>query len=425
MRNTLFTAPDVQRGIYVNGLAGIRPLIPTDPDALEAAARRRMSPEAYAYIAGGAGTGLTMTANRRGFDPHQLVPRMLRDVSVRDYSTSLLGMNLPLPLLLAPIGVLEMVHPAGDLPVARAAASLGIPMIFSNQASVPMETCAAEMGDSPRWFQLYWSKSDELVVSLVQRAERAGCRAIVVTLDTTLLGWRTRDLDLGYLPFLQGRGIAQYVADPVFRRLMEQPEPALPGRNVTFQAIRALIGLTRRFPGSFWGNLRSGAPLTAVRKFISLYSRPSLTWDDLAFLRAHTRLPVLLKGILHPDDARRALDAGMDGIIVSNHGGRQVDGALGAIEALPGVVAAVAGRVPVLMDSGIRTGADMLKALALGASAVCLGRPYVYALALAGQAGVVAALQHLAADFELAMALTGCAGIREISPDLLHRRAGQ
>ncbi|TAE45063.1 MAG: lactate 2-monooxygenase, partial [Bacteroidetes bacterium] len=239
--------------------------------------------------------------------------------------------------------------------------------------------------------------------------------------DTTLLGWRTQDLDLASLPFLQGKGIAQYVSDPVLQRLLAEPEEGpQPERKITLSAIRTLINLTRAYPGSsFLQKLRSGLPLKAVRKFISIYSRPSLSWENLAFLREHTNLPILLKGILHPEDAQRAVNEGINGIIVSNHGGRQVDGAIGAIEALPGIAAAVQGRVPLLMDSGIRTGADMFKAIALGASAVCLGRPYVYGLALAGEQGVGEVLDNLRADFDLTMGLAGCKNLSEISAGYL------
>jgi lactate 2-monooxygenase len=411
-----------QSEIYLAGMAGKKPLIPVDAERLEAAARRRMSREAYAYVAGGAGGEATVRANREAFARRRIVPRMLRDVSTRDTTVQLFGRTLASPLLTAPVGVLELAHPGADLEVAHAAAAAGVPMIFSSQASVAMETCAAAMGAAPRWFQLYWSRSDALVESFVARAERCGCEAIVVTLDTTLLGWRTRDLELAYLPFLRGKGIAQYVSDPVFMASLANPEPAPGGaakRTVNLHTLGAFAQLTRAHPGGLWKNLRSGAALAAVQQFIATYSRPSLTWDDLAFLRARTRLPVLLKGILHPDDARRALDHGMDGIIVSNHGGRQVDGAVATLDALPGVVSAVEGRAPVLMDGGVRGGADVFKALALGARAVCVGRPYVYALALAGRAGVLELLRNLAADFELTMGLAGCAAVAEIDAGAL------
>jgi isopentenyl diphosphate isomerase/L-lactate dehydrogenase-like FMN-dependent dehydrogenase len=293
-------------------------------------------------------------------------------------------------------------------------------MIFSNQASVPMERCAEAMGASPRWFQLYWSTSNELVESLVGRAEACGCEAIVVTLDTTLLGWRTRDLDLAYLPFLRGKGIAQYTHDPVFRRLVDQAEGETAQRpRPTFAGLSALFQLTRAYPGSFRTNIRSPQPRRAVRQFLEVYSRPSLTWNDLPFLRERTRLPILLKGVLHPEDARRAVDGGVDGLVVSNHGGRQIDGEIATIDALPPIVEAVGSRVPILLDSGVRGGADAFKAVALGASAVLIGRPYAYGLAVAGERGVRDVLQNFLADFDLTMGLAGCASVEEISPESL------
>jgi len=378
-----------------------------------------MSPYAYAYIAGGAGNESTLWGNRAAFEKYKIVPRLLRDVSVRDTSIELFGQKLLSPLLLAPIGVLEMAHPQADLAVGKAAASLHLPYIFSNQASKPMEEVAAVMDESPRWFQLYWSKSNELVKSLVERAEKCGCSAIVVTLDTTVLGWRTRDLDLGYLPFLEGKGIAQYTSDPVFQKLMDEPE-SLVKRKITMQTIRGLIQMVKNYPGgNFFAKLKSGRGVKAVQKFVSIYSNPALTWEDLKFLKTITRLPILLKGILHADDACKAIAHGMNGIIVSNHGGRQVDGSISTLEALPSIVDAVQQKIPVLMDSGIRGGADIFKALALGAKAVCLGRPYVYGLAIAGELGVKEVLQNTLADFELTMALAGCRSISEITRSAL------
>jgi len=297
-----------------------------------------------------------------------------------------------------------------------------VPMILSNQASNPMEACAAALGDGPRWFQLYWSTSNELVESFVRRAEACGCEAIVVTLDTTLLGWRTHDLDLGYLPFLRGKGIAQYTSDPVFRRIVAtEPAQLAPDERPkpTPAALRTLVALTRAYPERFVDGLRSGRARAAVQTFTRIYSRPSLSWEDLPFLRERTKLPILLKGILHPDDAARAVDAGMDGVIVSNHGGRQVDGATSTIEALPEIAKAVDGRVPIVLDSGVRSGADAFKALALGATAVGIGRPYAYALAIAGEAGVRELLQNLKADFDLTLGLSGCRSIGEIGPEAL------
>ena len=405
--------------IYVNGIRGRRPRVPADPNELERFARRVLPPEAFAYLAGGAGSEETMRANRAAFERRRIVPRMLRDVSSRDTSIELFGRRLPFPFLLAPVGVLELARSEADVAVARAAAAEGVPMIFSNQASRPMEACADAMGDAPRWFQLYTSTSDDLVASFLGRAEACGCDAVVVTLDTTLLGWRVRDLDLAYLPFLRGKGIAQYTSDPVFQRILEAAPTTELAERPNLAALGAAVELARAHPGPFWRNLRSAKPRTAARLFIEIYSRPTLTWADLASLRALTGLPILLKGILHPDDARRAIDAGMDGLVVSNHGGRQVDGAIASLDALPAIVEAVGDRVPVLLDSGVRGGADVFKALALGARAVLIGRPYTYGLALAGEEGVRQVLRNFAADFDLTMGLAGCRSVAEIGPEWL------
>lgn len=408
-------ALDRQRAIYLGGAAGILQKTPFGPAELERQAKAKMSPETFAYIVGGAGLESTTSANRSDFERWRIVPRMLRNVEERSTEVDFFGKKIPAPLFLAPIGVLEMAHPVADLGVAQAACDTGIPYIFSNQASVPMEQCAAAMGEVPRFFQLYWSRSNDLVANFLQRAEACGCSGLVVTLDTTMLGWRTRDLDMASLPFMQGMGIAQYTSDPVFRRLMDEPDTApAPKAPVTLSAISTLISANRKHPGSFWDNLRSGRGLRAVRKFTQIYSRPNITWADLPFLREHTRLPIILKGVLHPDDARKALDYGMDGIYVSNHGGRQVDGSVSAIAALPSIVEAVRGKVPVLLDSGVRGGADVFKALALGATAVGIGRPYCYALALNGSAGVAELLSNWMADFELTMGLAGCKNLEEV-----------
>jgi lactate 2-monooxygenase len=395
--------------------------VPVDPQALENRARAAMSAKGFAYVAGGAGSESTMRANREAFERWRIVPRMLRDVSECDTSIDLFGTRLPAPLLLAPIGVLEMAHRQADLAVARAAAQSQVPVIFSNQASQPLEKCIQVMGAAPRWLQLYWNRSDELMKHFVARAEASGCQALVVTLDMTMLGWRARDLDLAYLPFLHGKGLAQYASDAVFlNSLAHAPAHTLTG-GLTLSLIKAFIKITWAFPGSFWKNLISFEPRATVAQFVAIYGRPSSTWEELVALRKLTRLPILLKGIQHPDDGRKAVEYGMDGVIVSNHGGRQVDGALGSLDALPGVVEAIGDRIPVLFDSGIRGGADIFKALALGARAVCVGRPYVYGLAIAGAEGVREIIQNLLAEFELTMSLAGCKSVKEITPDSITR----
>ena len=417
--------PDIgrlrQAGIFVKGLAGRKPVIPVDSRRLEEEARERMSPEAAAYVLGGAGAESTMAANRAALDRYRIVPRVLRDVSARDLSVTLFGRTLQIPMLIAPIGVLEMAHREADVSVARAAAAEGIPYAFSSQASVAMEACANAMGTSPRWFQLYWSRNDDLVRSFVARAERCGCEAIVVTVDTAFLGWRTRDLDLGYVPFVRGLGIAQYTSDPVFRAMLATPLDGPPGEKppLNFNTLGAAAKIIRAYPGALSEKLLSGEPRAAVQRFLAIFSRPSLTWENVATLREMTKLPILIKGIQHPDDARKAVEHGMDGIVVSNHGGRQVDGAIGSLDALPPVVDAIAGRMPVLFDSGIRSGADIFKALCLGASAVLLGRPYVYGLAIAGEEGVREVIRNMIAELDLTMALAGYSSIEELGPNLL------
>ncbi len=407
-----------QSEIFRAGASGARPAVPTGWAALVAAAERAMTADAWAYVAGSAGRESTAEANYDAFDAWRLVPRMLRDVADRDLSVELFGRRHATPLLASPIGVLELVDPDADLAIARAAGSLGITGIVSSQASHPMERIA-DLDAGPWWFQLYWSSEDALVESFVRRAESSGAEAIVVTLDTGMLGWRPRDLDRGYLPFIRGMGIAQYTSDPVFQELVRArlARPRAGDRpRVTPAAVRTLLELTRRHPGGFRENLRSGEPRAAVETFLDVFSRPGLSWENLPFLRERTRLPIVLKGIQHPDDARRAVDAGADAVMVSTHGGRQVDGAIGSLDALPGVVAAVGGRIPVLLDSGVRGGADVVRALALGATAVGVGRAWVYGLAIAGEDGARAVLRDLVAETDLTLGLSGHRTVAELAP---------
>jgi lactate 2-monooxygenase len=378
--------------IYMGGLQGQKPTLPIAADALEASAKAVMTPEAFGYVAGGAGGEDTMRANRDAFIRWRIVPRMLRDVGLRDHRVTVLGATYSAPVFFAPVGVLGIVRPEAEVAVAQAAAALKLPMVLSSASSKTLEEVAATLGDAPRWFQLYWGRNPEVTASFVRRAEAAGYSAIVVTLDTALLSWRERDLQNAYLPFLLGQGLANYFSDPAFRAALAEPPEA--------------------------------NPLEAIRYFVSTFSNPTLTWNDLAFVRQHTKLPIVLKGILHSDDARKARDLGMDGIIVSNHGGRQVDGAEAALEALPRVVRAVEGSMPVLFDSGIRRGADVLKALALGASATLLGRPYVWGLALGGEAGVREVALNLLADFDLTLALSGYASAAAVDGTAISRESG-
>lgn len=370
--------------VYLAGLQGQRPRLPVSPEALEQAANAAMTPEASGYLNGMADS---MQANRAAFQRWRIVPRMLRDVSQRDLSIQLFNTSYPVPFLLAPVGVQSIVHADGELGVARAAASLGIPMIFSTASTPPLEQLAQAMAQAPRWFQLYWSKDPAFNASVLHRAEQAGCEAIVVTLDTFLLAWRPADIQNAYLPFLLGQGIGNYLNDPAFRSALTRP----PEED----------------------------PQAAIQHFLQIFTNPSLTWQDLAFLRERTKLPILLKGILHADDARKAIDAGMNGVIVSNHGGRQVEGAIASLDALPAVVEAVHGEVPILLDSGIRRASDVIKAIALGAQAVLLGRPYLWGLALGGEQGVREVLTNFLADLDLTLALSGSASWAEVNASTL------
>jgi lactate 2-monooxygenase len=367
---------DFQNEIYLTGLTDVVPSMPTDLTRLRALARRTLPRAAYDYVAGSAGTGDTARANREAFRRWRIVPRMLRGATKGELATRVLGQTLPAPVVLGPIGVLRILHPDGELAVGRAAASLGVPMVLSTAASHSLEEVAEAAG--PRWYQLYWPNDRDLALSSLTRARDAGYSALVVTLDTFTLAWRPRDLDNAYLPFLRGIGVQNYLADPVF------------------------TGKAGDDPIPYWA---------------SVFGNPSLTWDDLAFLREHWDGPIALKGIQHADDARRAVDCGMDGIVVSNHGGRQVDGALASLDALPAIAHAVGDRIDVLFDSGIRSGADVIKALSLGAKAVLLARPYAYGLALGGEAGVRHVLRCLLADLELTLRLSGHDSLAELSPE--------
>ncbi|MBC9822311.1 lactate 2-monooxygenase [Terrabacter sp. MAHUQ-38] len=417
----------VQSAIYRAGAFGHRPEVPTDGTHLEEAARKVMSRRGFAYVAGSAGSEASAVANIAAFARWRIVPRMLVDTTERDTGVELFRRRHESPFLVAPVGVLSMAHEDADLAVARAAREQGVTQIISTQASVPMEDIARTLAGSGHWYQLYWSSDDDLVESLVSRAEACGSDALVVTLDTAYLGWRPRDLDLGHLPFARGEGIAQYTSDPVFRRLVAERVAAAspqPRPRPTPAAVATLLSMSRNHPGDTRHNLTAPEPRAAVETFLDLFSRPSLTWDDLPRLRALTRLPIVLKGILHPDDARRAVEAGVDGVYVSNHGGRQVDRSVAALDALPGVVEAVrasGSSIPVIYDSGIRCGADAFVALALGATAVGVGRPHVYGLAIAGARGVSDVLRNLRAELDLQLALTGCTSLADVTPERLVR----
>jgi isopentenyl diphosphate isomerase/L-lactate dehydrogenase-like FMN-dependent dehydrogenase len=371
-----FSGSLIQNAIYI---AQQPPEWPVAAADWERAAEERLDPGAFGYIAGGAGSETTMRANLDAFQHWRLRPRMLAGNATRDISVEVLGTRSPAPFLLAPIGVLSIAHEEGEVGAARASASSGVPMLLSSAATHSIEQ-VAETG-APRWFQLYWVNDRDICESFVRRAEAAGYGAIVVTLDTLTLGWRPRDLRLAYLPFIKGEGCGQYFTDPVFlAKLAQTPEED---------------------------------PLTAAATMLATFPNLGLTWDDLDWLRGETTLPILVKGVLTADDAQEALRHGVDGVIVSNHGGRQVDGAVAALDALVEIRDALPDAV-LLMDGGIRCAADVLKACALGADAVLLGRPYAYALAVGGSRGVEELIQNLMAEIDLTLALAGGHSIREL-----------
>jgi L-lactate dehydrogenase (cytochrome) len=388
------SAPELQFGdyyreIYARGLGGEQPSIPISWAELERRASEAMDATANGYVFGSAGSEDTCRANLDAFKHWRIVPRMLRDIARRDLSTTVLGTQMAAPLMLAPIGVQTIVHPDGELATARAAAAVGVPLITSSAADRSLEESAEANGGGQRWYQLYWPNDPEIAASIVGRAKAAGYGAIVLTVDNAFPGWKPRDLQQAYLPFLKGVGIANYLQDPVFRsRLEKSPE----------EDLGAAIGL-----------------------FVSVFVNASLTWDDLDWLRELTSLPIVLKGILHPDDALEARERGVDGIVVSNHGGRQVDGAIASIDALPEIAEAVGDDLAVLLDSGVRSGADAFKALALGADAVLVGRPYLWGLALEGELGVATVLRMLLAELDLTLALSGHTSLAHVDRSALTR----
>ena len=380
-----FSGALVQNAIYIARQPPEWPITAAD---WERAAAEKLDSGAFGYIAGGAGAESTMRANLDAYGKWRIRPRMLTGNVVRDLSVEVLGMGSPGPFFLAPIGVLSIAHESAEVAVGEAAASSGVPMLLSSAATHSIEAVAET--NAPRWFQLYWVNDREICASFVRRAEEAGYGAIVITLDTLTLGWRPRDLRQAYLPFIRGEGCGQYFSDPVFlSRLAKPPQEDL---------------------------------LTAAATMLATFPNLGLTWDDLDWLRQQTKLPLLVKGVLTADDARRALEHGINGIVVSNHGGRQVDGAVAALDALVEIRDALPQSV-VLMDGGIRCAADVLKAMALGADAVLLGRPYAYALAVGGRRGVEELIQNLLAEIDLSLALAGGTSIRELDRSWLSTAA--
>ncbi|KAJ9157602.1 FMN-dependent dehydrogenase [Pleurostoma richardsiae] len=388
---------EYQYDIYKNGiLAGQRPAVTTNPNKLEHDARKAMTPEAFNYVFGGAGEHSTMDSNRLAFRQWKLVPRFLKPTVPRDLSVELFGQTYDSPIIMAPVGVMSAYHEDKETGVAAACAELGVPFTLSTAATSTIEEVASASGPgAPRWFQLYWPLDDALTGSILRRARAEGYSVLVVTLDTFTMSWRPLDLDTAYLPFATGTGNAVGFSDPVFRK---------------------------KFADDNDGDEIEENVISASRLWISeVFSGNAHSWEDLALLRKHWDGPIVLKGIVHPEDARRAVEYGIDGIIVSNHGGRQLDGAVPALEMLPEVVDAVGGRLTVLFDSGVRTGADVMKALCLGAKAVLVGRPVIYGLGIAGREGARHVLAGLLADLDQSMGLACVKSVKEMNRGMLRR----
>lgn len=372
----------MQNEIYNAGLQGILPDYPVDFATLEQRAHEALGPMLTNYVAGGCGDEHTQDTNASAFHHWGMVPRMMVDCSTRDLSIDLFGMKLPSPLFMAPIGLngeaTQDRH--GDMAAAMASAMTGVPFCVSTLSNDPMEDVFKACGDTPAFFQLYTPRNRELAESLIKRAEASGAKAIVVTLDTWLTGWRPRDLNASNFPQLRGKVMQNYFSDPVFRSMLDKP----PEED----------------------------PRAAIMLFAAIFGQV-LTWDDMAWFKSVTDLPIVLKGICHPDDARRAVDSGADAVYCSNHGGRQANGGIATIDLLEDVVKA-SGDVPVLFDSGVRSGTDAVKALALGATAVGVGRPYTYGLAIGGAAGAAWVLRCMLAEADLLMAVNGYPALADV-----------
>ena len=375
---TRVTSPNYggyQNEIYFAGLQGVIPEFPIAFKDLVARAEAAMPEHVLSYVQGGCGDELTQDRNADAFQHWGMVPRMLVDCAERDLTVDLFGETLPSPAFMAPIGVNGICTQDGhgDIAAAKASALSGVPFMASTLANDPLEEVIKHCGDVPAYFQLYTPKNRELAQSLISRAEKAGYKAIVVTLDTWVTGWRPRDLTGSNFPQLRGHVLENYFSDPVFQSLLPSP----PKEDLQ----------------------------TAILTWAGVFGEV-LTWDHIPWLRSMTKLPIVLKGICHEDDARKARDLGIDAIYCSNHGGRQANGGIGAIDMLPGVVKG-AGDTPVLFDSGIRSGSDMVKAIALGATAVGVGRPYAYGMALGGAEGAAHVLKCILAEADLMMAVNG------------------
>lgn len=378
-------------GYQVARLSGADPYrdFPVSIEEWREAAKKIVPRDAWDYLEGAAGSESTLNTNIESYSKWRLRPRYLRDVSRRSLSVTLLGRVEPTPFVLAPMGALSVIHPEAEIAAAKAAGKFGIPFVLSTVASHSIEEVAAKAPETEKWFQLYPAKDMEIAKSMIRRAENSGYRVLVVTVDVPVLGWRVRDLRNNYLPFLKGVGLANYLTDEVFlSKLKRPPEEDMMG---------------------------------AISTFLSVYTDPQFTWSHLKEILEYTKLPLVLKGLTHPRDVKLAVEAGVSGVVVSNHGGRQLDGAVSTIDALSQITEASQPRIELLVDGGIRHACDVAKAIALEARAVMIGRPYAYALAVGGERGVEALLNQLIAEFDLELGLLGYSSPSEIDGECVTR----
>ncbi|MEM7664867.1 MAG: alpha-hydroxy-acid oxidizing protein [Pseudomonadota bacterium] len=365
----------MQNEIYNAGLSGILPDFPVDFATLEKRAHEALGPMMTNYVAGGCGDEHTQDTNASAFHHWGMVPRMMVDCAERDLSIEIFGQKYDNPLFMAPIGLNGEASQDrhGDIAAAQASAATGVPFCASTLSNDPLEDVFTACGDTAPWFQLYTSRNKDVAESMIRRAEKAGYKALVVTLDTWVTGWRPRDLNASNFPQLRGKVLQNYMTDPEFRKILPKP----PEEDMQ----------------------------TAIMIWAATFGQV-LTWEHMEWFKSVTDLPIVLKGICHPEDAKLAVDHGADAIYCSNHGGRQANGGIATIDLLGDVVKA-AGDTPVLFDSGIRSGTDAVKALALGATAVGVGRPYTYGLAIGGAKGAEWVLRSILAEADLLMAVNG------------------
>lgn len=386
---------EYEKQIYQRGLFFEKPSITCESTKWEELAKEKLSAESAGYIWGSAGTRETHNKNLSSFKKWSIVPNRLVKADLPDLSTKIFGETLPFPIAIAPIGVQRIFNPEGEVAATAAAANVSVPYILSTASSTSIEKVAESNGAGNRWYQLYWpaNEHNDITTSILNRAKAEGYKVLVVTLDTYLLGWRPSDMDNGYNPFLRADSIGVEIgfSDPVFQKYFKNKY----GKEISEDVQTA---------AAEWAGI--------------IFPGISHDWDDLKFLQKHWDGPIVLKGIQTVADAKKSVNAGVQGIVVSNHGGRQQDGGAASLAMLPKIYEAVKGKLEIIFDSGVRSGSDIAKALALGANLVLIGRPYAYGLALGGKEGVEHVLKCLLGELELTLHL---AGIPSVSKDTLNQ----